>query len=551
MNVPRLESLLKRIHLWSKPPLLITALLTTLLTTRALEAAGPNPSSAPVFAGVLTYHNDNGRSSVNPFETTLTPANVNPTTFGKLFSYPVDGYIYGQPLYVPGVSIPLVGVRNVVYVVTEHDSVYAFDADGLSSQPLWHTTFINPSAGITTVPSADVESEDIVPEIGITGTPVIDPSGTLYVVAKIKDNGEYFQQLHALDITTGGERPSSPRVIAPKVVGHGDGHLPNGRIRFDALRQNQRAALAEVGARIYIAFASHGDNRPYHGWVLGFNSQGLALATVYIDTPGGSEGGIWQGGNGVAADSSNAIYFVSGNGTFDANTGGRNYGDSAIKLSAVALKRKRVLRASDYFTPHNQQHLSSQDLDMGTGGAVLLPDQAVGPAHLLVTTDKAGTIYLIDRDHMGHFLAGGDTQIVQELPNFLGANFTPPAVFNNVLYISSYNTPVFAIPIANGKLSPAADLTTSVAFEFPGVVPTISADGVTNGILWMLDLRDSSQAVLEAYDAGTLSLLYHTKMVNSRDQAGPGVKFTTPTVANGKVYVGTQTELDAYGLLGP
>jgi len=540
-----------RILRGSKPPLLITALLTILLATLAPKAADPNTSSPPPFKGVLTYHNDNARSGLNPFETTLTPANVNSTTFGKLFSYPVDGYIYAQPLYVPGVSIPLIGVRNVVYVVTEHDSVYAYDADGLSSQPLWHTSFINPAAGITTVPSADVGSRDIVPEIGITGTPVIDPSGTLYVVSKIKDNGQYFQQLHAIDITTGSERTSSPRVIAPRVAGRGDGHLPNGRIPFNALRQNQRAGLAELGGKIFVAFASHGDNRPYHGWVLGFNARTLALSTVYIDTPGGSEGGIWQGGNGIAADFANAIYFVSGNGTFDANAGGLDYGDSTIKLSAAALTQKRVLRPTDYFTPYNQRHLSTQDLDMGTAGAVLLPDQAVGPAHLLVTADKAGTVYLIDRDHMGHFLAGGDTQIVQELPNFLGATYTPPAVFNNLLYMSSYNTPVFAIPIVNGKLAPAGELSTSVAFEYPGVVPAISANGTTNGILWVLDLRNSSEAVLVAYDAGTQSLLYHSEMVNSRDQAGPPVKFTTPTVANGKVYVGTQTELHVYGLLGP
>ena len=486
---------------------------------------------------------------MNPFETTLTPANVNSTTFGKLFSYPVDGYIYAQPLYVPSVSIPLIGVRNVVYVATEHDSVYAFDADGLSTQPLWHTSFINPAAGITTVPSADVDSTDIVPEIGITGTPVIDPSGTLYVVAKIKDNGQYFQQIHALDITTGSERTGSPRVIAPKVAGSGAGHLPNGRIPFNALRQNQRAALAEVGGRIYVAFASHGDNGPYHGWVLGFDAQTLALSTMYIDTPLGREGGIWQGGNGIAADSANAIYFVSGNGTFDANARGLDYGDSAIKLDATALGQKRVVRATDYFTPYNQRHLSNNDMDMGTAGPVLLPDQNVGPAHLLVTADKAGTIYLIDRDNMGHFKAGGDTQIVQELPNFLLENFTPPAIFNNFLYISSYNTPVYAIPIVNGLLSPAGDVTTSSVFDFPGVVPTISANGTSDGIMWVMDLRFSSNAVLVAYDATTLSMLYNSD--NGRDQAGPPVKFTTPTVANGKVYAGTQTELDVYGPLGP
>jgi len=532
-----------------KPALLIAALLAISPSIPASKAAGPSSSAPPAFQVVLTYHNDNARSSLNPFETTLTPASVNSTTFGKLFSYPVDGYIYAQPLYVPGVSIPLIGVRNVVYVATEHDSVYAFDADGLSTQPLWHASFINPAAGITTVPSADVDSADIVPEIGITSTPVIDPSGTLYVVAKIKDNGQYFQQIHALDITTGSERPGSPRVIAPKVAGSGAGHLPNGRIPFNALRQNQRAALAEVGGKIYVAFASHGDNGPYHGWVLGFDALTLALSTMYIDTPQGREGGIWQGGNGIAADSANAIYFVSGNGSFNANARGLDYGDSAIKLDATALGHKRVIRATDYFTPYNQRHLSNTDMDMGTAGPVLLPDQGVGPAHLLVTADKAGTIYLIDRDNMGHFNAGGDTQIVQELPNFLLENFTAPAVFNNFLYISSYNTPVYAIPIVNGLLSPASEVATSSVFDFPGVVPTISANGTSDGIMWVLDLRFGSNATLVAYDATTLSILYNSD--NSRDQAGPPVKFTTPTVANGKVYAGTQTELDVYGLLGP
>ncbi len=546
-ELPRIKSVLLRIPRWTKPALLIAALLTISPTIPASKAAGPNTTSPPAFQGVFTYHNDNARSSLNPSETTLTPANVNITTFGKLFSYPVDGYIYAQPLYVPGVSIPLLGVHNVVYVATEHDSVYAFDADGLNTQPLWHTSFINPAAGISTVPSADVDSTDIVPEIGITGTPVIDPSGTLYVVTKIKDNGRYFQQIHALDITTGSERAGSPRVIASKVAGSGAGHLPSGRIPFNALRENQRPALAEVGGKIYVAFASHGDNGPYHGWVLGFDALTLALSTMYIDTPHGSDGGIWQGGNGVAADSTNAIYFVSGNGTFDANTRGLDYGDSAIKIAAAALNQRRVIRATDYFTPFNQRHLNNNDLDMGTAGAVLLPDQAVGPAHLLVTADKAGTIYLIDRDNMGHFNAGADTQIVQELPNFLFENFTPPAFFNNLLYISSYNTPMFGIPMVNGKLATAGAVTTSSAFEFPGVVPAISANGTSDGIVWILDLRFSSNATLVAYDAATLSMLYNSD--NSRDQAGPPVKFTTPTVANGKVYAGTQTELDVYGLL--
>jgi outer membrane protein assembly factor BamB len=548
-----MSKVLIQIHrsLWTQR--LLMALVFVLAAVSAAGAEDAIKAKPPVFMGVFTYHYDNARSGVNPFETVLTRTNVTSNTFGKLFSYPVDGYVYGEPLYVPNVLIPKLGPRNVVYIVTEHDSVYAFDADGISSDPLWQVSFINPAAGITTVPSADTDSTDLVPEVGITSTPVIDPSGTIYVVAKTKENGNYFQRIHALNIATGQERAFSPRVINPAIAGTGAGHV-QGVIPFNALREHQRSALLEVKGKIYVTFASHGDNPPYHGWVLGYSAKTLKPSMVFNDTPNGSDGGIWQGGNGIAADTAGAIYCVSGNGTFDANTGGLDYGDSAIKLSAATLLHKLVRRPSDYFTPSNQRDLSFEDADMGTMGAVLFPDQTVGPKHLMVTADKSGTIYLLNRDSLGHFNAAGETQIVQELPEFLGgvdSTFTPPAIFNGKAYFGAYNHPVIALPIVDGLFSPAGQLsTTGGPFDYPGVVPSISAQGTANSILWVLDVRSYIPgAVLIAYNADTLNLLYYSEQVNGRDRAGGGVKFTTPMVANGKVYVGTKTELDVYGLL--
>ena len=282
--------------------------------------------SAPTtqgLVGVFTYHNDNMRTGENLNETVLTPANVNSSTFGKLFSYPIDGLAIASPLYVAGVNIPGQGIHNVVYVATEHDSVYAFDADGLSSTPLWQVSFINPAAGITPVPAADTgETGDIPNEIGITGTPVIDPTtGTLYVVAATKEvvgsTTNYVQRLHALDITTGAEKFGGPVVIQASVPGTGDG-ASGGQVPFNALRENQRTGLLLTNGVVYFGFASHGDVEPFHGWVLGYNATTLEQVLVYNDTANGSDGGIWMNGDGLATDSTGNLYFITGNGTFDA-----------------------------------------------------------------------------------------------------------------------------------------------------------------------------------------------------------------------------------------
>ena len=498
---------------------------------------------------VLTYHNDNMRTGQNTTEGILTPSNVNSTTFGKLLSLPTDGYVYAQPLVKSNVSIPGQGVHNVLFVATEHDSVYAFDAEGLTTTPLWQVSFINPSAGITTVPTGDVFTDDIVPEIGITGTPVIDPqSGTLYVVAKTKENGTYFQRLHALDITSGAERFGGPAAIQATVAGTGDG-TDGVNINFDPLLQNQRAALLLANGVVYIAFASHGDNDPYHGWVLGYDAATLQQVAVFNDTPNGSRGGIWQGGNGPAADSSGNIFVISGNGTFDANNpGSADFGDSFMQLTGGSLA------LLDFFTPFYQAFLDANDIDLGSSGPLLLPDQT-GSAHphLVLSAGKDGNAYLVDRDNMGQFNPTDNSQIVQTVVVSSNEVYGAPAFWANNIYFLPNQDVLEAFQLSGGLVSSLPTSQASTVFGFPGASPAISANGSANGIVWVLDnsaFAAGGPAVLHAYDATNVAteLWNSSQAANFSDQAGPAVKFTVPTVANGKVYVGTQSEITIYGL---
>ena len=499
---------------------------------------------------VLTYRNDNMRTGQNTSETILTPSNVNLATFGKLFSLSTDGYVYAQPLYKSNVLIPGQGIHNVLFVATEHDSVYAFDADGLTSIPLWQVSFIDPSAGITTVPSDDVLSLDLVPEIGITGTPVIDPqSGTLYVVAKTKENGSYVQRLHALAIITGAEKFGGPVVIQASVPGTGDGG-DGVNVPFNPLRQNQRAALLLANGVVYVAWASHGDSDPYHGWVLGYNATTLQQVAVFNATPNGSRGGIWQSANGPAADSSGNIFVITGNGTFDADIGGVDFGESFLKLSTNA-----GLTLVDFFTAFNQAFLSASDLDLGSSGPLLLPDQTgAAHPHLVLGAGKDGNGYLVDRDNMGHFNPTDNSQIVQIISISTNMIFGTPAFWQNNIYFVPREDFLKAFQLSGGLLSTAPTSQSSTTFGY-GAPPAISANGSTNGIVWALDTLGyvpSGPAVLHTYDATNVAteLWNSSQAANLRDQAGPAVKFTVPTIANGKIYVGTQNEITVYGLLG-
>lgn len=499
---------------------------------------------------VTTQHNDNYRTGQNTGETILTPANVNKTQFGKLFSQVVDGYVYAQPLYVPNVAIPSKGTHNVVYVATEHDSVYAFDADnktGANANPLWQVSFINPGAGVNVVTSSDVSCNDLVPEIGVTGTPAIDLStNTMYLVAKTKENGNFVHRVHALDITTGGEKFGGPIVVQAQVKGTADG---SNVVVFNPLREAQRTGLLVQNGVVYIGWASHCDIGPYHGWVLAYDAQTLQQKGVWNATPNGGLGGFWQAGAGLAADSRNLLYLASGNGTFDKDVGGKNFGDSIIKLGFSAAGK---LIAKDYFTPHDQKFLENTDLDLGSGGVLVIPDRP-GKKHpyVLVQVGKEGTVYLTNRNHMGHFNAADDSQIFQNLPGAVGGMWGMPAFWNNNVYFGgvSDNLKMFSFGPVAGLLSTTPVSNTGTFFNYPGTTPSISANGTSNGIAWALQ-TDHNPEVLHAYDATNLSTeLYNTTQNAARDNAGNAVKFVVPTVANGKVYVPAQKQLSVYGLL--
>jgi chitodextrinase len=534
----------------------------------ASTTSPPQNAGATVYVsnypGTYTRDIDKLRTGLNPNETVLTPTNVNAAQFGKLFSYSIDGTADASPLYVPNVTILGQGSHNVVYVATEHDSVYAFDADGRQAAPLWHVSFINPGAGITTVPPNDTgECCDISPEIGITGSPVIDPAtNTLYVVAKTKEvsgsNTNYVHRLHALDITSGAEKIGGPISIQAVVSGTGAGSS-GGQLPFLPLRENQRAALLLNNGIVYIAFGAHGDNVPYHGWVLGYNASTLQQVMVYNTSPNDPNraSGIWQSGDGLATDSTGNIFFVTGNGTFDVNTGGVDYGDSFLKISPVGV----VL---DYFTPHDEANMNANDLDLGSGGVILLPDQPGPHPHLAITAGKNGTIYLIDRDNFGHFNASNDNQIVQSVVNIFPngnkatGNFKAPVYWNGHLFFSADADFLKSFQMTNGLISTVPSSQSSWVANYPGSTLGLSANGGSNGILWAIQRVDLDPAgggvrgpgSLHAFDATNLANeLYNSNQSGSRDMLDFTAKWSAPLVANGKVFVASESLLTAFGLL--
>ncbi len=523
----------------------------------------PLPNASEL--NVLTYHNDNTRQGANTNEILLTPANVNSTTFGKLFTYPVDGHIYAQPLYVRGLSIPGQGIHNAVFVATEHDSVYAFDADSNADTNgglLWHTNL-----GISAVtPNNDFGNRygpyhDLVPEMGITGTPVIDPiSGTIYFdVFTHEGNNVYYHRIHALNITNGTEQPYSPKLVAVSVPGRGVDSV-GGVVTFKAEQQLQRPAMTLAGGILYVAYGSYADTDPYHGWVLGFNATNLLLLTnlVFNTTPNATsaafganaaEGALWMGGNGLCVDSNTNLYFETANGSFSQNTNGGDYGDSFMKLSTT-----NGFAAADYFTPYNQASLQANDTDLGSGGPLLLPDSVGSTAHphLIVGAGKEGKIYLVDRDNMGHYNAANDNQIVQELPGAIGGVWSSPAYFDHQIYYHGNGDVLKAFLITNGVIVATPKSQSTTSFGFPGATPSVSANGTNNGIVWDIQAdaySSSGPAVLHAYNATNLvQELYNSSQNLARDNPGGAVKMTVPTIAGGKIYVGAEYALSVFGL---
>ena len=521
------------------------------LAARALE---------PGYTGTFLYRNDNFRTGQNLAESILTPSVVNPTQFGLLFTDTIDAAAYAQPLYVPNVAIPNQGTHNVIYVATENDSVYAFDAD----QPgpaLWQKSFIDPVNGITAVPSSDLGCGDLTPIIGITATPVIDPgqgpNGTLYLVSKVKlGPGIYQQQLHALDIATGLEQAHSPMTISASVPGTAADAV-DGVISFNPLLQNDRPALTLANGVVYLSFASHCDITPYHGWILGYDEMTLAQKVVFNTTPNGDDGGIWESGCGPGVDTNGDLIAITGNGTFDTFTPPVNYGDSILRLTPGA----GTMSVTSFFTPLNELVLDDEDLDMGSGGNLLLPDQPGPNTHLMVGIGKYGNVYLVNRDSMGGFNATTD-MMVQELDSAVGPMFGTPAYWQgmvpnvglqNMIYtVASFDVPKIYV-IDNGLIhTPVASQALNFRFGYPGPSPVISANGTTGGIMWAIDStawQSGGTAILYAFDATNLNNELYDSNRLTADNPGPAVKFAVPTVANGSVYMGTQTQLAVFGLL--
>ncbi len=497
---------------------------------------------------VVTYHNDLARTGQNLNETALTTANVNSTTFGKLGSLPVDGKVDAQPLYLSQVANVGGATHNVLYVATEHGSVYAFDAD--SGTQLWRVSTLGAGESTSDARGCD----QITPEIGVTATPVIDrhagSHGVIYLVAMSKSGSTYFQRLHALDVTTGAEMFGGPKNITASFPGAGD-NSSNGNVIFDPAQYKERAALLLLNGVVYTTWASHCDIRPYTGWIMGYNQTTLAQTTVLNVVPNGSEGSIWMSDTGPSVDSAGNIYVLDANGDFGTtlNSSGfpanGNFGNAFLKISTAG-----GLAVADYFEMQNQQQENDSDADLGSGGALVLPDLTDGSGnlrHLAVGAGKDGHIYVVNRDAMGKFNPSSNN-IYQELTGVLGGGvFGMPAYFNGTLYYGAVGDAIKAFKITNAMLATGPASQTSNSFRYPGATPSISANGASNGIVWAAE--NTTPAVLHAYDAGTLHELYNSNQAGSRDQLGAGNKFITPTIVNGKVYVGTTDSVGVFGLL--
>ena len=535
-------------------------------------------------AGVYTYHDDLARDGVNEREYALTPADVNAASFGKLFSCPVDGAIYAQPLWVPHLEVDGKS-RNVVFVATAHDSLYAFDADESPCVELWKVSLIGwrhgSDGGELTVPAgSDLHlvgkgDGDITPEVGVMSTPVIDPNtGTLYVVSKsvVYSAGlRFHMRLHAIDLATGAEKPGSPVSIAATFAGQA-----GARVRFDPRYENQRAGLALANGTVYLGFGSHEDGLPFYGWILGYRYDGASFKQTYTlnVAPTAGEGGVWMSGAAPAVDTAGHLYVLTGNAGFDAaatDPPNDDFGDSFLKLS----DRLEVLQ---YFTPSDQHFNNVQNNDFGAGGAVLANLPAGGSiSRIAIVGGKDGDVFVVNRDRLGGY---GDSRALQKLGTgvekdvsgaYPGLIFGEGALWNDRYYITGAGEPlkVYRLDPATAHLSFEAAGSAPPAFGYPGATPAVSAMGDTNGIVWVLDNRlyctPGSQGcgptVLRAYDAMTLRELWSSPL-SGPDAAGNAVKFTVPTIANGKVYVGTRGnntggvyestsvsgELDVYGL---
>ena len=504
---------------------------------------------------VTTYHNDVARTGQNLNEITLTPSNVNSTNFGLLRTLSVDGKVDAEPLYLTGLTVGG-ATHNVLYVVTENDSVYAFDPD--SGAQLWKTSVI----GTGEITGDGQGCDQVVPQIGITSTPVIDraagPNGGIFVVAMTKNStsGAYVQRIHALDITTGAELTAlgSPQTITGTYPGTGDGSS-GGNVTFVPAAYKERAALLLLNGVIYTTWASHCDAGLYTGWVMAYRETTLAQVSVFNFVPNGSKGASWSAGAGPAADEFGNVYFLAANGTFDTTLDAnkfpsmQDYGNAFLKLQLNGS----TISVPDYFTMHNTVSESDADEDLGSGGALVLPDMTDSNGntrHLAVGMGKDAIIYVVDRDAMGEFNATADN-VYQEITGQEGADgeYGAPAYYNGLLYYGAVDEVLKVFPITTAKVAATPSSMTIESFAYPGTTPSISSNGTSNGIVWTVE--NTSPAVLHAYAAtagGLATELYNSNQAGTRDQF-PNNKFITPMIANGKVFVGTSAGVAVFGLL--
>jgi hypothetical protein len=545
-------------HPPAQPGVFTVTATSNLDVTRSASAA----IAVTDLSGVTTYHNDLARDGVNSQEYALTPSNVRGATFAKLFSCATDAPVYTQTLWVA--NLPIAGgVHNVIFAGTSHDTVYAFDADAAPCVTYWSRNLI--PSGQTWPTASDMGSQDIQPDVGIVGTPVIDPvTRILYVVTKTKTKGtgargpgECHQHVHALNLVDGSETSSGPIALTSSITIPGTGGGSNGtRVPFDPFHENQRPGLALLNNTLYIAWGSHTDQQPWHGWIIGLDKSNLAAPpTLFNATPNGMGAGIWMAGGAPTVDSANNLYVITGNGDYNGIT---EFGDSFLKLnSALALR--------DWFTPSDQAILDAGNADLGSGGSAVLADLPSAPVkHLLIGGGKigsgnAGEIYVLNRDAMGH-LEGAGTPIVQKFP-LLRHIYATPAFWNNTLFIAGQNGPLsaYALDATAGLFNPTPTSRSSDLFPERGATPSISSNQNSSGIAWAIDTSQyggisplgTGPAVLHAYDATNLGreLWNSAQAAGGRDQAGNAVKFIVPTIANGKVYIGTTSEIDVYGLL--
>ena len=581
------------------PPATAGAHTITATTTSTPESSGSATIAVTDVAGVLTYHNDTARDGVNSKEYALMSSTVNTASFGKLFACPVDGAVYGQPLWVKGLSIGG-GVHNVIFIVTQNDSAYAFDADTKPCHTYWHVNLLDTLHGGTAnekpVTWDDVGNcfGDVYPQVGVTSTPVIDATTkTIYLVSASEKNARnsgncsatsatFYHRLHALSLATGSEKFNAPVIVAASVPGTGDGSS-GGMVSFNSQLEHQRAGLAEVYGKIFVMFAAHEDATPYHGWVLVYNASNVQKQiAVFNTTPNGlngANGGIWAGGGAPASDAGGDVYFATGNGVFDEEPPppDYDYGDSILRLHSFSGSTHNGINLSvaGWFTPYDQAMLAEHDTDLGSGAPVLLPTQTSGgPTHLLTQVGKEGVIYLIDRDNMGQFNPVNNDQIRQSFSGPAHGLWGTPAFWQNRLYVGGQrdSLKVFDFESATELFDETVTSLSAHVFNFPGTIPSVSSQGASHGIVWVIDAglygyaspnagvdcsvvpvpaACSGPAVLSAYDALNLAVEYWNSSMaaNNRDRAGNAVKFVPPTIANGKVYVGTRTEVDVYGLL--